>query len=670
MFARVRRLCSSSRLTTARARAQHLGVDMTEPHLWFREARAMKRRLILHTGPTNSGKTHQALLRLLQHKNRGIYLGPLRLLAWEVYDRIRTQHPCRLVTGQEILETEGVADAHAHRSCTVEMADLQSQFAVGIIDEGQLLSDRSRGWAWTNALLGLQCEELHICGSENVVEIVEKIAALTGDVIVERNVYTRLSPLNVGRQSINNYSNVLPGDCVVAFSRRELYAIKRQIESNNKGMRCCVVYGGLPPETRRQQATLFSDPLSGFDVLVASDAVGMGLNLAIKRVVFSDLTKFDGRSRRRLFPSEIKQIAGRAGRYGMMHGEREKEGDGGEEDKDEGGIVTSLSGSDLPAIRSALNTSLPRLRRAGLFPSLSQLQLLSVFVDLGVTQQLLTEFWRDKLEREWGVGAGEAKAEAEAEAADEALVQQSVKDCMNVGSIAKTFGSPAGLARELELFLRSAGSPSPSPKAKAKLRPLLQMFRDFAPGKGKGTSSEGVFFLCDLEERLALAAILDGIDGLSFQEKYTTCMAPVGPDDEELKGAFTLLVSAKARDGVAPLTALDLDDEPEFGHPRPPRTPADVLRLEGLHKKAELYLWLSQRCPDAYPDVIEARRVADNCSDLISLVLTRSPDEGRRRGRGREYDEPADSWQKKKKKKMRKKGAEAEKKERNSRGPG
>jgi len=197
------------------------------------------------------------------------------------------------------------------------------------------------------------------------------------------------------------------------------------------------------------------------------------------------------------------------------------------------------------------------------------------------------------------------------------------------------------------------------------------MFRDFAPGKGKGTSSEGVFFLCDLEERLALAAILDGIDGLSFQEKYTTCMAPVGPDDEELKGAFTLLVSAKARDGVAPLTALDLDDEPEFGHPRPPRTPADVLRLEGLHKKAELYLWLSQRCPDAYPDVIEARRVADNCSDLISLVLTRSPDEGRRRGRGREYDEPADSWQKKKKKKkMRKKGAEAEKKERNSRGPG
>jgi hypothetical protein len=200
------------------------------------------------------------------------------------------------------------------------------------------------------------------------------------------------------------------------------------------------------------------------------------------------------------------------------------------------------------------------------------------------------------------------------------------------------------LARELELFLQSSGtSAKAKAKAKAKLRPLLQMFRDFAPGKssgtgaGKSSKSSEVFFLCDLEERMVLAEILDGIDGLSFREKYTTCMAPVGPDDEELKEAFTILVSTKAREGAARLDSLSLDAD-EVSH-TPPRTPADVLRLEALHKKAELYLWLSQRDLRAYPDAAEARRVADGCADHISLVLMRRPEEGRRGGREKERDE-------------------------------
>jgi hypothetical protein len=153
---------------------------------------------------------------------------------------------------------------------------------------------------------------------------------------------------------------------------------------------------------------------------------------------------------------------------------------------------------------------------------------------------------------------------------------------------------------------------------------------------GKSSKSSEVFFLCDLEERMALAEILDGIGGLSFREKYTTCMAPVGPDDEELKEAFTILVSTKAREGAARLDSLSLDAD-EFGH-TPPRTPADVMRLEALPKTAELYLWLSQRDPRAYPDAVEARRVADGCADHISLVLMRGPEEGRRGGRGRERE--------------------------------
>lgn len=110
------------------------------------------------------------------------------------------------------------------------------------------------------------------------------------------------------------YESLQVGDCIVAFSRNDIHSIKREIERRTQ-YRCCVVYGNLPPETRVSQATLFNDPQSEYDVLVASDAIGMGLNLNISRVVFSTLWKFDGIERRPLTDSEIKQIAGRAGRF-------------------------------------------------------------------------------------------------------------------------------------------------------------------------------------------------------------------------------------------------------------------------------------------------------------------------------------------------------------------
>ena len=123
---------------------------------------------------------------------------------------------------------------------------------------------------------------------------------------------------------------------MVAFHRQGLYEMKRKIEQSSPSLKCCVIYGGLPPDARRQQAQLFSNPDSGYDVLVASDAIGMGLNLAIKRIIFSTLEKFDGRRRRPLTPIEVKQIAGRAGRFGTVYEE---------------GEVTTMHAEDLRLVR-------------------------------------------------------------------------------------------------------------------------------------------------------------------------------------------------------------------------------------------------------------------------------------------------------------------------------
>lgn len=643
-----------------------LGINIGTPHLWHQDARAIKRKIVLHIGPTNSGKTFQALKRLLDRPNRGLYLGPLRLLAWEVCEKIRKQAPCILLTGQEV--NEDGCDADSHKSCTVEMADLQRTFDVAVLDEAQLLGDDSRGWAWTNAFLGVQCKELHVCGSENVQDIIERLVALTGDEIVERNIYQRLSPLEVSRRALENYGNIQPGDCVVAFQRTKLYQIKKEIERLNPEIKCCVVYGGLPPETRRAQASLFSDTTSGFNVLVASDAIGMGLNLAIRRVIFSELRKFDGRRRRALFPAEIKQIAGRAGRFGVPV---ILPGQGGEDDDNGSGIVTSLSADSLPAIRSAVSVLLPKVRKAGLFPSLEQLELLGIFQDYRVTRDILVEFWLEKLHREWDITGTDAQEQA----------KRLVQDSSSASAILKNFGGAGAFARELELFLHdfeglsvddeekkvddegskdappvrsrlervdrlrkrygsslehsSGGMRAPLSVGLAK---LLELFKD----SSALDESDDTFFLCALDERVSLASLLDGISPrISFRNKYTICMAPVGRDDDELKDAFFRFASS-----MAVAKKVRLKAEIERVDWVLPRSPERVLQIEQAHKTFDLYLWLGQRFPEQYPDMPAARECAERCSSLISDALMNMSDDsrrrvprvdgqGRRRGRGK-----------------------------------
>ncbi|KAL6952832.1 RNA helicase [Sarracenia purpurea var. burkii] len=317
--------------------------DLTRPHTWYPNARRRKRNVILHVGATNSGKTYHAL-KQLESSSSGIYCGPLRLLAWEVAKRMnKAKVPCDLITGQEIEEVDGAK----HKAVTVEMADVTSDYDCAIIDEIQMLGCKTRGFSFTRALLGISANELHLCGDAAAVPLIQEILKVTDD-NVKVQYYERLSPLVPLKVPLGSLSDIQTGDCIVSFSRKKIYKLKKEIENGRKHL-CSVVYGSLPPETRKRQATMFNDETNEFDVLVASDAIGMGLNLNISRIIFSTLEKFDGLEMRQLTVPEIKQIAGRAGRYGSKFPD---------------GEVTCLDAEDLPLLHSALNSQSPVLEVA------------------------------------------------------------------------------------------------------------------------------------------------------------------------------------------------------------------------------------------------------------------------------------------------------------------
>ena len=335
--------------------------DLTKPHEWYPYARLDRRKIIFHGGPTNSGKTYSALQRLKEAK-KGLYLGPLRLLAAEVYETLTAEGLyTNLFTGQERREIA----FSTHTAATVEMCNVTEEYDIVVIDEIQMIADASRGASWTKALMGLRCKEIHVCGGAEAMDIVQKIANACGDDF-ESISYQRFSDLKVSRSSLSrnprkkgSYQNVQPGDCIVAFSRNDIFAIKREIESMTN-YKCCVIYGKLPPQTRADQARRFNDPDSGYDILVASDAIGMGLNLNIKRIVFNSIFKFNGEKIIRLSHSEIKQISGRAGRRNSPY---------------PNGEVTCLDFRDLGYIRRCLSTEVEPLRKAALVPTEAHIEL-------------------------------------------------------------------------------------------------------------------------------------------------------------------------------------------------------------------------------------------------------------------------------------------------------
>lgn len=269
------------------------------------EARRINRKIIYHMGPTNSGKTYHAIQALCEAK-KGCYLAPLRLLASELFDTMNNKGvKTSLLTGEEVIEVPGTT----HYSSTIEMAKLQERFDCCVIDEIQMLTDSQRGWAWTRALVNIQADEIHLCGDHSVLELVKKILALCGDTLEVRE-YTRMTELSVMTHQIP-LTQLEKHDALIVFSRRN--ALKYKADLEELDFKVSIVYGRLSPEVRREQARKFDEGET--DIMVSTDAIAMGMNLPVKRIVFSALSKFVNEKEIPLTFSEIKQIAGRAGRF-------------------------------------------------------------------------------------------------------------------------------------------------------------------------------------------------------------------------------------------------------------------------------------------------------------------------------------------------------------------
>ncbi|KAF9792586.1 P-loop containing nucleoside triphosphate hydrolase protein [Thelephora terrestris] len=524
----------------------------------------------MHVGPTNSGKTHQALQALAAAKS-GVYAGPLRLLAHEIWDRLnkgqivpagssldpsaaadddggtdlldgrvptappiltkdhneRFARACNLITGEE----RRIVAEDALVSCTVEMLPFDRFVDVAVVDEIQMIADMSRGSGWTAAVLGLCAKEIHLCGEETAVDVIKDLVQETGDELIV-NRYQRLTPLRVADESLDgDFKRIEKGDCVVSFSRTGIFALKDKIEAVTK-LRCAVAYGRLPPEIRSEQAALFNDPNSGFDVIVGSDAIGMGLNLKIKRIIFESSRKWNGSRETELSTSQIKQIGGRAGRFGL-HG-----------DSSDGGVVTTLYPEDLPAVKIAMDSEIPPISGAVLpinFDAYTTVQQAMPLYKPHFTKVLETTSLFSRTRRPYIHGDSKREAAGIAELLDTTTDHFNMEDTMT------WFLSPVH-------------------------------WRDAA------ARSVATRFLKDHQIRLRV--------------NLKTALR-----EEKLLQVLEQAISAmRARRRVF-------------------ETRKTMMALETLHKSVILYMWMSQRMPIVFPDIDEALEVKEGAEKAMEYVL-------------------------------------------------
>jgi ATP-dependent RNA helicase SUPV3L1/SUV3 len=258
-------------------------------------------------GPTNTGKTHLAMTRMLAHSS-GIIGFPLRLLARENYDRMVAAKGVKnvaLITGEEKIVPPGAR----YFACTVEAMPLDRRVEFLAVDEIQLCADPDRGHIFTDRLLHARgLVETMFLGAETIRRLLKR---LIPDAEIETR--PRLSELSYAGPA--KLSRLPPRSAIVAFSGAEVYAIAEAVRRRRGG--CAVVMGRLSPRTRNAQVALYQE--KEVDFLVATDAIGMGLNMDVDHVAFAGLSKFDGHRPRLLMAPEVAQIAGRAGR-GMRDG--------------------------------------------------------------------------------------------------------------------------------------------------------------------------------------------------------------------------------------------------------------------------------------------------------------------------------------------------------------
>ncbi|CAK5084603.1 unnamed protein product [Meloidogyne enterolobii] len=346
--------------------------DLTHPHNWYPLAREIHRKIIFHAGPTNSGKTYEALEEFKKAKS-GMYCGPLRLLAFEIYERINKDGiPCDMVTGEQRLFAHDSETPAAHCTYTAEMVPIDDRRDICVIDEIQMLRDIERGTAWTRALLGVAADEVHLCGEEAAIDLVLKLLDPIGEHVDVRKYERKGELVVIDTHGLRDLNAVEDGDCIIHFNKQSILKTARTL-LHEYGKESAIIFGDLPPETKREQIEKFNDPENPCKILLATDAIGMGINLNIKRVIFTTLMK-DGQ----IFPTFfVKQIAGRAGRFASLYCK---------------GEVMTLLDEDSRLLGRLMNEPIQPIAQAGISPSFEAIELFSLHLPHCSLSQLLDIF--------------------------------------------------------------------------------------------------------------------------------------------------------------------------------------------------------------------------------------------------------------------------------------
>ena len=364
------------KITNKRLTQDHWG-DLTKrlcvddyPTL-FPLAHALPRKATVILGPTNSGKTYRAV-QILKAAKTGAYWGPLRLLALEIQERMTEEGvACSLLTGEERVLVPGAG----HVASTIEMMQSDVELETVVIDEVQMLADKDRGWAWTQAIVGCPTKHLVLVGSPDIWEVLKDLLERLG---IEHELVKceRLQPLHVEKEPCL-IEDAKPGDAFVVFSRKDVFFYQEMLAK--RGLSTAIIYGALGPEVRRSEAQRFRSGEA--KVLIATDAIGMGLNLPIARIVFTTMEKFDGIEVNAIDPSLVKQIAGRAGRFGQFAD----------------GHVTGVDADILAYVRQCLNAKTKVApQKLSVAPNVAQLSLLAKEMQIAHTSKALVA-WRTKL---------------------------------------------------------------------------------------------------------------------------------------------------------------------------------------------------------------------------------------------------------------------------------
>ncbi|XP_014092482.3 ATP-dependent RNA helicase SUV3 homolog, mitochondrial [Bactrocera oleae] len=484
--------------------------DLRTPANWYPSARAITRKIVFHAGPTNSGKTYHAMERFLIAKT-GVYCGPLKLLATEVFNKANDRGTaCDLVTGEERKFGINEDTPANHVACTVEMTSVNTPYEVAVIDEIQQLRDPQRGWAWTRAFLGLIADEVHVCGESGSLELLQKICETTNETVEVHN-YERLTELTIEDSPLGSLDNVQPGDCIVCFSKNDIYSVSREIEA--RGKEVAVIYGGLPPGTKLAQAAKFNDPDNSCKVMVATDAIGMGLNLSIRRIIFYSIIKpsMNEKGERELDTISISsalQIAGRAGRFRTQW---------------EHGYVTTFKADDLQTLRKILALKPEPLKQAGLHPTAEQIELYAYHLP------------------------------------------------------------------------------------KSTLSNLMDIFVNLC------TVDDSLYFMCNIEDFKFLAEMIEHVP-LPLRARYVFCCAPINKKMPFVCSMFLKIARQYSRNEPITFDFITRNCGWPFALPK---TIIDLMHLESVFDVMDLYLWLSYRFMDLFPDAAAVRVAQKELDDII-----------------------------------------------------